>query len=41
MKRNPFFPEFSADRQIPTHVVLILGSLLTGIALVLFAHLFL
>lgn len=41
MDRNPFFRSLNAIRPIPMPVVLILGSLVTGLALAIFALLFL
>lgn len=41
MDRNPFFPCLGTSKPIPVPVVLILGSLVTGLALAGFALLFL
>ena len=41
MDRNPFLSALDADRPIPVHVILILGSLVTALALAGFALLFL
>ncbi|WP_417423541.1 hypothetical protein [Hoeflea sp.] len=41
MENDPFFPRLDAARPIPAAVILILGTLLTGIALALFSILFL
>jgi len=41
MNRNPFFPCLDASKPISVPVVLILGSLVTGLALAGFALLFL
>lgn len=40
MDRNPFSLSLDANRHIPVHVILILGSLVTGLALAGFALLF-
>ncbi|PWV97738.1 hypothetical protein DFR52_106263 [Hoeflea marina] len=41
MDRNPFIPNLDADRPIPPSIILIFGSLVTGLALAGFALLFL
>jgi hypothetical protein len=41
MDRNSFSASLDASRPIPVHVILILGSLVTGLALAGFALLFL
>jgi len=41
MENDPFFPRLDVNRSIPAPVILILGSLVTGLALAGFALLFL
>tara|TARA_R110002020_G_scaffold47651_1_gene135550 strand:- start:8520 stop:8645 length:126 start_codon:yes stop_codon:yes gene_type:complete len=41
MERNPFSLRLDANRPVPVPVILILGSLVTGLALAIFSLLFL
>lgn len=41
MDRNPFFPNLDGNQPIPVTVILTLGSAVTGLALGVFALLFL
>jgi hypothetical protein len=41
MDRNPFLSRLDANRPVPVAVILMLGSLVTGLALGVFALLFL